>query len=80
MTDACTGMNSETGVAKNETKMWVLAGIEEAEERLPFTILGIDSENRSELINNHLLRLCVKNNIMFTRIRPYQKNDNCSVK
>lgn len=47
--------------------------------RLPFNLLGIDSDNGSEFINNELYRFCVKEHIAFTRSRPYRKNDNCHV-
>ena len=32
-----------------------------------------------EFINNHLVRYCHRNEITFTRSRPYRKNDNCFV-
>jgi len=49
-------------------------------DSLPFPLLGIDSDNGTELINNALLKWCQKEGIMFTRSRPYRKNDNCHVK
>lgn len=33
----------------------------------------------SEFINDHLFRYCSENKIIFTRSRPYRKNDNCFV-
>lgn len=47
--------------------------------RLPFPLLGIDSDNGMEFINWLLKAYCEKENIAFTRIRPYRKNDNCFV-
>lgn len=47
--------------------------------RFPFPIKGIDSENGSEFINTHLLNYYENEHIMFTRSRPYRKNDNCFV-
>jgi len=64
---------------KNKTQVWVFAGIKEIEERLPFSILEIDSHNGSEFINPHLLRYCDKYKITFTRSRSYRKNDSCFV-
>lgn len=78
MTDVCTAW-TETEAVKNKAQVWVFAGIEKAKERFPFEILGIDSDNGSEFINNHLLRYCSENKITFTRARPYRKNDNCFV-
>lgn len=39
----------------------------EIERRLPFPLLGIDSDNGSEFINNHLYAFCQKRDIQFTR-------------
>ena len=47
--------------------------------KLPFPLLGIDSDNGSEFINNNLARWCAGQHISFTRSRAYQKNDNCHV-
>lgn len=46
---------------------------------LPFDLLGLDSDNGSEFINNHLYTYCQRNGITFTRSRPYKKNDNAHV-
>lgn len=77
-TDVCTGW-TETEAVRNRAEKWVFAGLEKALARFPFEIGGIDSDNGSEFINNHLLRYCDENKITFTRSRPYRKNDNCFV-
>jgi len=77
-TDIATGWVEMVAV-KNKAQVWVFAGIENIKERLPFSILGIDSDNGSEFINAHLLRYCEENQITFTRSRPYRKNDSCFV-
>jgi hypothetical protein len=77
-TDIATGWEEMVAV-KNKAQVWVFAGIKEIEERLPFSILGIDSDNGSEFINAHLIRYCEKEHITFTRSRPYRKNDSCFV-
>lgn len=64
---------------KNKAQIWVFAGIENIKERLPFSVLGIDSDNGAEFINAHLLRYCEQNQITFTRSRPYRKNDSCFI-
>ena len=46
---------------------------------LPFPLLGLDSDNGSEFINHHLHTYCQRNEITFTRSRPYRKNDNAHV-
>ena len=47
--------------------------------RLPFRLLGIDSDNGEEFINWHLYRWCQKEEITFTRCREYRKNDQAHV-
>ena len=48
-------------------------------QRLPFPLLGIDSDNGSEFINHTLFRYCQDEEITFTRCRPYKKNDQAHV-
>lgn len=47
--------------------------------RLPFPLLGLDSDNGSEFINQHLYGYCRREGITFTRSRSYKKNDSCHV-
>jgi len=77
-TDIATGWEEMVAV-KNKAQVWVFTGIKEIEGRLPFSILGLDSDNGAEFINAHLLRYCEQNRITFTRSRPYRKNDSCFV-
>jgi hypothetical protein len=48
-------------------------------QRLPFSLLGLDSDNGSEFINQHLYNYCQREKITFTRSRSYKKNDSCHV-
>lgn len=48
-------------------------------ERLPFSMLGLDSDNGSEFINHSLYDYCRRHEITFTRSRSYKKNDSCHV-
>jgi len=70
---------TETKAVKNKAQRWVFEALQEIRERIPFLLLGIDSDNGSEFINAHLLRFCEKEKITFTRSRAYRKNDNCFV-
>ncbi|WP_348994553.1 transposase family protein [Arthrobacter sp. AL12] len=36
----------------------------------PFPVIGIDSDNGSEFINNELFEFCIQHRITFTRSRP----------
>ena len=47
--------------------------------RLPFALLGLDSDNGSEFINEMLFQYCQYQKITFTRSRPYHKNDQAHV-
>ncbi len=46
---------------------------------MPYALLGLDSDNGSEFINNDLKRYCEQEHITFTRCRPYKKNDQAYV-
>ena len=64
------------GVAvPNKAQVHVFAAIRRARERLPFPLLGIDSDNGSEFINDQLYRYCLQEQITFTRGRAGKKND-----
>lgn len=76
--DIASGWNSSTAL-KNKAQVWTLAGVEKIRRKLPFPLLGIDSDNGSEFINESLLKYCRDHKITFTRSRPYRKNDSCFV-
>jgi hypothetical protein len=57
----------------------IVQGVEDIKKRLPFTLAGIDSDNGGEFINHQLFRYCKKEGIIFTRSRPYRKNDNAHI-
>jgi len=78
VTDVGSGWTEECALLNNAHR-WVKERIESTRDSLPFPMLGIDSDNGGEFINHQLLDWCIQNNIMFTRGRPYRKNDNCFV-
>jgi hypothetical protein len=57
----------------------VLAAIQRARTLFPFPILGIDTDNGGEFINEAVIAYCEQEKITFTRGRPYFKNDQCFV-
>jgi len=63
----------------NKTQTAVSQAIVELRQDLPFPLLGLDSDNGSEFINDTLYRYCLSEQITFTRSRPYQKNDQAHV-
>jgi len=59
---------------------WRVGGaVHRVRQRLPFPLLGLDSDNGSEFINQHLYNYCRRGRITFTRSRSYKKNDSCHV-
>jgi hypothetical protein len=70
---------TEMRALKNKAQVWVNEALAEIYDVLPFRLLGLDSDNGSEFINHHLFSWCERNEITFTRTRPYRKNDNCFV-
>ena len=63
----------------NRSQAAVSAALVTIRQRLPFNLLGIDSDNGSEFINANLKRYCEQEQITFTRSRPYKKNDQAYV-
>lgn len=78
MTDIATGWTECDGLL-NKSELEVVGAIERIRKRLPFKIRGLDSDNGSEFINHQLKKYCDKNEIEFTRSRPYRKNDQAHV-
>ena len=78
VTDVYSGWTEPVAI-RNKARKWTFEALMVAESRFPFSFLGIDSDNGSEFINGHLYDYCDKKNIIFTRSRPYRKNDNCYV-
>jgi len=60
-------------------KQTVFEAIKVMRSLLPFALLGIDSDNGSEFINDLLFQYCQYQKITFTRSRPYHKNDQAHV-
>ncbi len=77
MTCVATGW-TETRAVRNKAQRWVHEALVDA-ARLPFPLLGLDSDNGAEFINVQLFNWCTEHGITFTRSRPYRKNDNCFV-
>ena len=53
----------------------MVEGLEAIAGQLPFSVLGIDSDNDGAFINDTPVQYCVKRAIEFTRSRAYRKND-----
>ena len=78
VTDISTGWTVNRSV-KNKAAKWVFEALEHVMAVFPFPIIGIDSDNGSEFVNEHLLAYCTDHEITFTRSRSGNKNDGAHV-
>jgi len=78
VTDIATGWTVNRSV-RNKAAKWVFEALEHVTAVFPFPIIGIDSDNGSEFINDHLLAYCHAHQVTFTRSRPGNKNDGAHV-
>ncbi|HWI57932.1 MAG TPA: integrase [Bacillota bacterium] len=72
---------TELRALENRGQRSTLEQIAHLEASLPFALLGLDSDNGGEFINHHLVAYLGqrKKPVLFTRGRPYKKNDNARV-
>jgi hypothetical protein len=72
---------TEVRATWNQSDLKVHARLREIEHGLPMPILGFDTDNGSEMINEAVLRYLRdrKDPVEVTRSRPYHKNDNAHV-
>jgi hypothetical protein len=78
VTDVASGW-TETQAVRNKAQNHVFAALQEIRGRLPFPLLGLDSDNGSEFINHQLVRYARQEHLTFTRGRAWKKNDGCFV-
>jgi hypothetical protein len=78
VTDIATGWTVNRSV-QNKAEKWVFEALQHVTGVFPFPIIGIDSDNGSEFINDHLFRYCGEQHITFTRSRSGNKNDGAHV-
>jgi hypothetical protein len=78
LTDVATGW-TECLPLLHRSQEAVLAALRRTRTLFPFPILGIDTDNGGEFINEVLIAYCEQEHLTFTRGRPYLKNDQCFV-
>jgi hypothetical protein len=78
LTDVATGW-TECLPLLYRSQETVLAAFQRARTLFPFPILGIDTDNGGEFINEAVIAYCEQEQISFTRERPNLKNDQCFV-
>jgi len=72
---------TELRALENRGQNCTLKQIAHLEASLPFALRGVDSDNGGEFINHHLVAYLGQRPqpVLFTRGRPYKKNDNARV-
>ncbi len=63
----------------HRSQLGVVQALQRARGMFPFPLLGIDTDNGGEFINEELLTYCVGQQLTFTRGRVANKNDQCYV-
>ena len=74
LTDIATGWTECAPLLVREQTL-VVAVLAEMRKKMPFPVLGFDTDNDSVFINQTVRDYCAASNIAFTRCRPYRKND-----
>jgi hypothetical protein len=78
LTDIATGW-TECAPLLDKSQEAVLDALQQVRQRFPFPILGLDTDNGGEFINDLLLNYCEREHLTFTRGRPGLKNDQCFI-
>jgi transposase InsO family protein len=78
VTDVYSGW-TESRAVLGRGQAGIVQALEEIAQALPFRLLGIDTDNGSEFLNWHLGRWCARQQVQFTRGRPYKKDDNAHI-
>ncbi|NGZ10985.1 MAG: integrase [Nitrospira sp. LK70] len=73
----------ERQAVMGKSRQRIVQALTTIEQQLPFPLRGVDSDNGSEFINDHLLAWWQNRPtgqpVQFTRSRPYKKDDNAHV-
>ena len=74
LTDVATGWTECVALIARDQHL-IVEGIRRTRARLPFPLLGFDTDNDSVFINETVMAFCREAGIEFTRSRAYRKND-----
>ncbi len=75
MTAVCTG-GTELRAVPTKAQAHVFNALKDIRQVWPFTLLGLDSDNGAEFINDQLLRYCAQEPLTCTRGRVGRQHDN----
>jgi hypothetical protein len=74
LTDIATGWTECAPLLVREQKL-LTEVLSEVRRRMPFALLGFDTDNDSVFMNATVKTYCEEAGLVFTRCRPYRKND-----
>ena len=74
LTDIATGWTECAPLLVREQKL-LTEVLSEVRKRMPFALLGFDTDNDSVFMNETVKTYCEEAGLVFTRCRPYRKND-----
>src|SRR5206468_26405 len=74
LTDIATGWTECAPLLVREQTV-LIAVLSEVRKRMPFPLLGFDTDNDSVFMNETVQSYCKEAGVEFTRCRPYRKND-----
>jgi hypothetical protein len=74
LTDVASGWTECVALPAREQSL-IVEAVTAVESRLPFPLLGLDTDNDSAFMNDTLWDYCQKKGLEFTRSRAYRKND-----
>jgi hypothetical protein len=73
-TDVCSGWTEAVPLLAREQSV-TTEGLDVIRSRFPVPVIGLNPDNDAAFINDTLLAYCQREDLKFTRSRPYQKND-----
>ena len=74
LTDIATGWTECVALPVREQTL-VVVGLRSVQERIPFAMRGVDSDNDSVFMNETMRDHCEQQCLEWTRSRAYKKND-----
>jgi hypothetical protein len=74
LTDIATGWTECAPLLVREQTL-LIEVLKRMQEVMPFPLLGFDTDNDSVFMNETVKDYCLSENLVFTRCRPYRKND-----
>jgi hypothetical protein len=74
LTDIATGWTECAPLLVREQHL-LTEVLSEVRKRMPFALLGFDTDNDSVFMNQTVKTYCEESGLVFTRCRPYRKND-----